>query len=682
MTWTPATNTLPLPIEVGGTNSLEVVTNPTATSWAGWDGNKNFSANNFSANLSKIVTSNGTTALTVASTQIQIFIGVAGQNVILPDVSTLEEGQVYNIVNRSTGQIVVYTFDGDLLQTLDSQSNMTCLCVSTIAPDINAWAKFYIVNADASGSVLLSPSSNQQIQNYPLEAPNFISGYATTATAAGTTTLTVASKYQQYFTGSTTQTVVMPVTSTLVTGQSWLIVNNSSGNLTVNASDSSLILTMTPNTQAVITCISTSVTSNAGWNNEYALQSLSPSISNINLSYTGNNQSPISCIYYGSTYILNNFYQNILIANLAPSAIIGPSTIDWGNIAVIGQNAINLISTQLTTLTSNSLLAFMSSFALTLTPLLTSISMPLLIEIAGSGFTITSANSLTSFSLPSAIMINGLTFTSATSLSAISFSSLTALGGSITGTLNSLTSFSLPLLVTIAGSYSLTSNALTTLSMPALTSLGVVATSTTGNFAPVGTSLATVNMPSLTSVNGTFSPTLAALTTLTLTNLQTVVGAFGLTASSLATLSMPALTTLGAGFAPVCAAATTVTLTLLSSITGTVAASFASLTTLSFPALTTVTSTFTITAANLVTFSMNTGLLNIGGNFTMTGMKLNQASVDGILVRLAALDGTGGTTSYNNRTVNLSGGTSSAPSATGLTAKATLQARGCTVTTN
>jgi len=66
----------------------------------------------------------------------------------------------------------------------------------------------------------------------------------------------------------------------------------------------------------------------------------------------------------------------------------------------------------------------------------------------------------------------------------------------------------------------------------------------------------------------------------------------------------------------------------------------------------------------------------------MTGMKLDQASVDGILVSLAALDGTNGTTAYSSKTINLSGGTSSAPSATGLAARTVLLARSCTVTTN
>jgi hypothetical protein len=65
----------------------------------------------------------------------------------------------------------------------------------------------------------------------------------------------------------------------------------------------------------------------------------------------------------------------------------------------------------------------------------------------------------------------------------------------------------------------------------------------------------------------------------------------------------------------------------------------------------------------------------------ITSAALNQASVDSILVALAALDGTNGTTIFSNRIVTITG-TSATPSATGLSAKATLVARGCTVTNN
>jgi hypothetical protein len=54
---------------------------------------------------------------------------------------------------------------------------------------------------------------------------------------------------------------------------------------------------------------------------------------------------------------------------------------------------------------------------------------------------------------------------------------------------------------------------------------------------------------------------------------------------------------------------------------------------------------------------------------------LNQTSVDNILVSLD-------TAGQSNGTVGIYGGTSAAPSATGLAAKASLQAKGWTVTTN
>lgn len=101
--------------------------------------------------------------------------------------------------------------------------------------------------------------------NSNMLANNFLYGYATTATAAGTTTLTVASAGQQFFTGATTQTVVMPVVSGLSLGMSWLIVNNSSGIVTVQSSGANNIIAVAANTQSRVTCILTSGTSAASW---------------------------------------------------------------------------------------------------------------------------------------------------------------------------------------------------------------------------------------------------------------------------------------------------------------------------------------------------------------------------------------------------------------------------------
>ncbi len=98
----------------------------------------------------------------------------------------------------------------------------------------------------------------------------FIPGYTTTATASSTTVLTAASTYMQYFTGILTQTVTMPVTSTLFQGQSWLIVNKSTGNVTVQSSGGNTIIVLEPNTSAVVTCIVASGTTSSSWNALYS----------------------------------------------------------------------------------------------------------------------------------------------------------------------------------------------------------------------------------------------------------------------------------------------------------------------------------------------------------------------------------------------------------------------------
>ena len=92
-----------------------------------------------------------------------------------------------------------------------------------------------------------------------------IQGFTTTATAAGTTTLTNTSSVYQIFTGTTTQTIVLPVTTTLAQGWTFHIVNNSTGNLTVNSSGANLVVTVLPGTTAMVTCVLASGTTAASW---------------------------------------------------------------------------------------------------------------------------------------------------------------------------------------------------------------------------------------------------------------------------------------------------------------------------------------------------------------------------------------------------------------------------------
>jgi hypothetical protein len=62
--------------------------------------------------------------------------------------------------------------------------------------------------------------------------------------AAGTTTLTNVSDQLVQITGSTTQTVVLPDATTSWNGAWWVIVNNSTGTVTVNFSNATLATTL------------------------------------------------------------------------------------------------------------------------------------------------------------------------------------------------------------------------------------------------------------------------------------------------------------------------------------------------------------------------------------------------------------------------------------------------------
>ncbi len=112
--------------------------------------------------------------------------------------------------------------------------------------------------AGSTAPAFLLPSAN-----------NFLEGFTTTATAAGTTVLTVNSNHIQEFTGVTTQTVTLPVTSTLTVGQTFYIINNSTGVVTVQSSGANTIQALAANSSLIVTCILTSGTTAASWNGSY-----------------------------------------------------------------------------------------------------------------------------------------------------------------------------------------------------------------------------------------------------------------------------------------------------------------------------------------------------------------------------------------------------------------------------
>lgn len=155
----------------------------------------------------------------------------------------------------------------DATQTL---VNKTLTSPTMIAPILGTPSSGLLTNCTGVSlttgitGVLLPANGGTGVTTAPAEAAR-IMGYTSTATSGGATTLDNTSSQYQLFTGTLSQTVRLPNTSTLTTGWTFHIVNNSTGDLTVNASPPSLVATVPPQMTLMVTCISTSGTGSTDW---------------------------------------------------------------------------------------------------------------------------------------------------------------------------------------------------------------------------------------------------------------------------------------------------------------------------------------------------------------------------------------------------------------------------------
>ena len=248
--------------------------------------NKNLFANNFNSAYTTTATSAGTTTLTVASPYQQYFTGTTTHTVQLPVVSTLTLGHRFFIANTSTGAVAVNSSGGNIIQSLASGTSAIVTCILTSGTTAASWSVVYSGTGGGGGGTVTASgtpasgylatwTSATNLTGIPqistdghnnLLANNFITGLASTATSGGVTTLTIDSAGQQYFTGSSTQTVKLPVVSTLALGTQFLVVNLSSGVVTVQSSGSNTIATLNTGDSVFSTCISTSGTGTSSWN--------------------------------------------------------------------------------------------------------------------------------------------------------------------------------------------------------------------------------------------------------------------------------------------------------------------------------------------------------------------------------------------------------------------------------
>jgi hypothetical protein len=156
--------------------------------------------------------------------------------------------------------------DGDLLVNQD-------IAVGVVSGFSYIYDLVATSGAATNSPFIIPPATNPGNKRWKLRgiySNNCIQGFSTTPTAAGTTTLDVSSTYQQFFTGSSTQIVLLPVVTTLVNGHSFMIVNLSSDVVTVKTSGANVVQAMAANSSLVVTCVDvTGGTGVASWSWSY-----------------------------------------------------------------------------------------------------------------------------------------------------------------------------------------------------------------------------------------------------------------------------------------------------------------------------------------------------------------------------------------------------------------------------
>lgn len=125
----------------------------TASTLAYRDSSGNLAVNNLTQGSQTIATAAGTTTLTVSSPQLTQFTGSTTQIVVMPNATTLANGQDFLVTNRSTGTVTINMNGGSLLQSLVAGSQVLLTVISN-GSSAGTWdAAYSVASAGGTGSV-------------------------------------------------------------------------------------------------------------------------------------------------------------------------------------------------------------------------------------------------------------------------------------------------------------------------------------------------------------------------------------------------------------------------------------------------------------------------------------------------------------------------------------------------
>lgn len=172
-----------------------------------------------------------------------------------------KSGNTVSVAAMSTGQVILGNGGTPTITTLSGDVTVGATGTTTIGAGTVTLAKIASAAYSTTASVSLLASWDA---NSNLAANNIIFSQNSITSAGTTTTLTIASAQLQVVTGTSTQTIKLPTTS-VSAGYQYIIVNQSTGAVTVTGNTSGTIATLAASTVGIFTAEVNTPTTGAQW---------------------------------------------------------------------------------------------------------------------------------------------------------------------------------------------------------------------------------------------------------------------------------------------------------------------------------------------------------------------------------------------------------------------------------
>lgn len=268
----------------GSSGSVTSVSVASANGFAGTSSGGATPALTLSTSITGILQGNGTAISAASTTGSGSVVLATSPTLVTPALGTPSALVGTNITGTAAGLTAGnVTTNANLTGDVTSVGNATTIANNVVTNAKLATMVANTVKANVTGSTAnptdvaitsAATASAAMIRDSSanVQANQVITNLTSIATAAGTTTLTVTSSPIIQFTGTTTQTLVLPDATTLSVGWQYYITNRSTGNVTVNANGGGLLQVLTPQTVVILSL--TSIGTSAGaWDDNYTANS-------------------------------------------------------------------------------------------------------------------------------------------------------------------------------------------------------------------------------------------------------------------------------------------------------------------------------------------------------------------------------------------------------------------------